>query len=394
MKSILFWTRVSFAIAVMSIGGLAQAGGSSGGHYYGYSSSGGGYTASHGGSNGGHVGPIRRFLAKLHAHKASHGSSGGYASFSGSSGGYASYSGSSGGYASVHNGGSSGGYSSSYYGGSSGGYSFGYYGGSSGGYAAMASYGHSIGASYIAPMTNSHSSPVYESSSIQSSYPVEGGIIMSKPQSLESSIAQSQTQYAAEKPTLDDDAALLTVAVPDDKAVVTVNDHPTTSAGMVRQFMSRGLKDGYVYTYVVKVKYTLDGKEVTDEKQVKLRPGNTERLVFEPKMVESADVQEPGRPEVTDQVSTVQDKLETVVQIRVPADAEVTLAGNPTKGHGTLRTFRTKTLKAGEAWNDYTVTVTVMIDGRLVTKQQTVDVLAGKRTELAFDFDATSVAAR
>ena len=90
----------------------------------------------------------------------------------------------------------------------------------------------------------------------------------------------------------------------------------------------------------------------------------------------------------------VDDKVVTVVQLFVPADAEVSLAGNPTNGSGAVRTFRTKQLKAGEKWTDYTVRVTAKIDGQLVTKERTVNVKAGSVTELTFDFEDNAIASR
>jgi uncharacterized protein (TIGR03000 family) len=431
MKHFKRLTQLAVVSVAVGLGGEVQAQGSSGG----YASSGGsygssgGYSAaygSHGSSGGG--GLLSHLRSKLHAHRASAshgGSSGGYASYSASSGGASSGGASSGGTAHVgllkrwaakvhaRHSGSSGGASSggassggsSSGGASSGGYASSYAsysassGGSSGGYAtSVASYsgGSSGGAvSYSAPVVSmdSISSPVYESPVIESSYqsyptyesaPISSGSTSSHGAAND---INSNATYASAKPTLDDDAALLTVAVPSDNAVVTVNGHPTTSEGSIRQFMSRGLKEGYLYTYVVNVKYTVDGKEVVDSKSVKLRPGDTEQLVFEPSEVAS--------PEATDQVSTEKvNSLETVVELHVPANADVVLAGNATKGYGEVRTFRTKQLKAGESWKNYTVSVTAMVDGRRVTKQRSVDVHAGDQAKLEFDFEDGTVASR
>ena len=168
------------------------------------------------------------------------------------------------------------------------------------------------------------------------------------------------------------------MSVPADDATVTVNGHPTTSDGKVRQFMSRGLKDGYVYTYVVEVQYQVDGQEKKDSKSVKLRPGDVERVVFDAPIVAEVAETEPV----------------TVVKLHVPADAEVTLAGNGTNGSGPIRTFRTKQLKAGQQWVGYTIRVTKLVNGQKVSKERTVDVEAGSRTELTFDFDDSEIAQR
>ncbi len=173
---------------------------------------------------------------------------------------------------------------------------------------------------------------------------------------------EASKPVAEAEPAIEEDAALLTVAVPSEQAKVTVNGHSTSSSGTVRQFMSRGLKDGFVYTYVVKVDYEADGKFITDSKQVKLRRGKTERLEFEPPAVEE-------EPEAEDVTETEQpQKLTTVVKLIVPADAEVSLAGNKTAGSGEIRTFRTSFLKPGEQWSDYKVQVTAEIAGKSVTQ--------------------------
>lgn len=382
--------------AVASAGGASSGGGGllsrlrarhSGGSHGssgGSGSSGGGYTVHHvssgssGGSSGGRVGPLRRLMAKLHSHRASRGSSGGSSSHGGSSGGGH---GSSGG-GSAH---------ASYSGGSSG-------GGSSHSVShGAAVHSVSLGASshYESPVIQSsyqsyespviHSTPMDSGPSIINSVPLEGSSLEGGSLGTETIIDAAQYESAkpaVETPEIDPDAAMLTVAVPDD-AVVTVNGHPTTSDGDLRQFMSRGLKDGYVYTYVVKVTYEKDGEAKTESKSVKLRRGDIERLQFEAPSVKDEPAQ-PAEPAVDDVV--------TVVRIRVPADAEVTLAGNPTAGSGAIRTFRTKQLKSGQQWTGYTVRVTSLVNGQKVSKERTIDVLAGSTNDLSFNFDSSSVA--
>jgi uncharacterized protein (TIGR03000 family) len=198
--------------------------------------------------------------------------------------------------------------------------------------------------------------------------------------------ASTKDRYESTKPAVDPDAAMLTVKVPFE-AVVTVNDHKTESDGTVRQFMSRGLKEGYVYTYVVKVVYDVDGEAKTDSKSVKLRPGDIEQVEFEAPEAKATESHQARKvPADADVI--------TVVQLHVPADAKVSLAGNETHGSGPLRTFRTKQLKPGQKWTDYTVRVTASIDGQSVSKERTVDVEAGSVIELDFDFDDNSIASR
>ncbi len=323
-----------------SSGGFASHG-SSGGSSGSYGSSGG--FASSGGSSGvAHVGPIRRLIGHLHQHHAAkvarraafHSSGGSYGS-GGSSGGYVSY-------------------------GSSGGSSY----GSSGHVASPVIYGGggSSGGHY-----SSHSNAQYHDVPVYSySNPVE------------------PTQYAVAETsaTVDNDTAILTVSVPE-SAVVRVNGMPTKSAGSIRQFMSSGLEAGFVYKYEIEVQY--EGVESPETHTVKLRAGSAERVVFNgPSTASNVAVESVESPEAP----------ETVVTIHVPADAKVELAGNETKGEGETRTFRTRRLAAGEAWESYTIRVTANINGSAVTKEKTMRLEAGSVHDLAFEFDVTEVASR
>lgn len=319
-----------YAASYGSSGGYGSSGAS-------YGSSGGyGSTGSYGSSGTAHVGPVRRLAARIHAHhaakvaaRASYGSSGASYGSSGST------------------------YVASY--GSSGSVSY----GSSGSYVAP-SYGSSGGGSsgsYVAPSY----APVYN----------------------ETIISDVPLGYNSYKPALDtaalaDDSALLTVAV-DEKAVVTVNGLPTKSAGPIRQFMSNGLKEGFVYSYEVKVSYP--GSDAVDSKTIKLRAGSAERLVFSKPANEDKTVQRTAAPE-------------TIVTLHVPENAKVVLAGNETQGDGAVRTFRTRQLAEGQNWSDYTIRVTATVRGTSVTKVKSIDLKAGDHQDLVFDFETESVASR
>ncbi len=177
------------------------------------------------------------------------------------------------------------------------------------------------------------------------------------------------------------DTATLTVTVPAD-AQVTVNGHQTTSEGTVRQFKSRGLKEGYVYTYVVEASYSVDGEEKVESKSVKLRSGDSQNIVFTP-------------PAVAEPTAKKKDEnVVTIVRLQVPSDAKVALAGTDTRGTGAVRTFRTTQLKPGQKWAGYTIRVTADVNGRAVSQERTIDVVAGSTSELSFDFDSQGVASR
>jgi uncharacterized protein (TIGR03000 family) len=215
---------------------------------------------------------------------------------------------------------------------------------------------------------------------------IDGGTSEASPSesgSLDNKTIIDSASHESAKPAVETDVAILTVAVPSD-AKVTINGHPTSSDGTVRQFKSRGLKEGYVYTYVVNVTYDhVEGQAKSESKSVKLRCGDVERVEFEaPEQVE------PVAPQ------PIPEDIVTVVRLHVPADAQVSLAGNATDGSGTIRTFRTKQLKPGQQWSGYNVRVTTLKSGQPATKERTVDVVAGSTTELTFNFDEDSIASR
>lgn len=347
-----------------SYGSWGGSSGSSGSSVSGYASSGGSGSS----GNGHHVGPLKRLIAKIHDHHAakvaarrSHYSSGG-ASY-GSSGG--SYGSSGGSY------GSSGGHvSMSHHGGSYGSSGHGSSGGSSGG-TVISGYSSEYSGGYSTSPSDYDSVPVYGS---------ESGDAVVAPPEPNAAPAQSDAPATDVEAKVEGDSAILTVAVPED-AIVTVNGLPTKSSGPIRQFMSTGLESGFVYKYVVEVRYADSDKAET--RTVRLRAGAAERLVFAGPNADNVVEREPAQAE-----------LETVVTVRVPADAKVSLAGNDTNGAGEVRTFRTRQLAAGEAWSNYTIRVTATVNGSSISQERSLNLVAGSAHELTFDFESSDVANR
>ena len=341
-----------------SSGGAVASYGSSGGAAASYGSS-GGYAAtsygSSGGSSGGGPGPLRRFAAHIHDHMAAkHARRAAYGSSGGSSGSYVS-SGSSGSYATSY--GSSGGYSSSY--GSSGGAGYGSSGysssyGSSGGGVSYGSTGYS--SSYGS--TGSGYSSSYGSTGSLHSYGSAGSSYSSGYLGVSNQSPASAASLASQ----DSDAIYLNVAVPS-TAKVYVNDTPTNSTGVSRQYVSRGLESGKNYKFELRAEVVgADGKLVKETKLVTLTAGQKETVKF---------------------TSLESTRVQTAVTLNVPADAKVILAGNETKASGETRTFRTSQLTAGERWDDYVVEV--HHNGKV--KRETLRLVAGDDVSLTFNFD-------
>jgi len=342
-----------YAAGYGSSGSYAAGYGSSGGYYGG--SSGGG--SSGGGSSGGHVGPLRRLGARIHdrvhakaaVRSASYGSSGG--SFGGSRG-YGSSGGSSGGYGPRSYGSSGGGSSGrTYYGGGAS------TGGSTGSYAP--SYGGSTGTSLNYGSYESHSPSTPMEIEYSSIMPETSSVLLGNP-------IQTQALSKLEsRPSIQPNEVHLTVKLPE-AAEVFVNGNRTTTKGELRHFVSRDLKEQEAYRFEVKVVLKKeDGSEVVQNRTVVVNSGNGEELVFD--MV-NAD-----------------DPVETILTLNVPENAKVVLAKNTTKSDGTSRVYRTKQLKQGEAWDDYSIEVT----HNGVTKEKTLRLIGGDKLEFTFNFDAT-----
>ena len=167
-------------------------------------------------------------------------------------------------------------------------------------------------------------------------------------------------------------SALLTVSVPAD-ARVYVNGKATSSTGSFRQYISPSLSQGGAYTYEVRVEATRVGQVVGQTQTVQLRAGETQNLAFN-----------------LDQSRAV----ETSLTLQVPQDAIVVLAGEATTATGAVRTYKTKTLTSGQAWPDYSIQVSVVRNGQLVTQEKTIRLIGGRQESLRFSFGDQQVAAR
>lgn len=370
--NLLAWNRTSLALAAALTTMVAAPGGAdafwashgsygsygsrgsygsyaSGGSYGSYASSGsyGSYASS--GSHGSSAsygsygpGPFKRLAMHIRAKHSSHGSSGGsYAS----SGSHGSSGGSSGGTVTYH-------YSTASTG------SHGSSGASSGGYSSAGSHGGYSSVYASSPTVVSSSRVIVASKPVAPSVPVETTI----------------------------GSAMLRVSVPVD-AVVYVNDRKTTSTGSQRQYVSNGLKSGESYTYRVRVEFEQDGESKTMTKQVRLTAGSDELLAF---------AEPTSAPVVADDDESDEEeeaKPVTKLTLRVPADAQVTLAGAATEQTGAEREFVTTRLQAGATWEDYTVRVETTVEGKPVVQERVITLRGGESQALIFNFSDATLAA-
>jgi len=172
-------------------------------------------------------------------------------------------------------------------------------------------------------------------------------------------------------PVKDSQSAILQVSLPE-RAKVYVNGQPTSTAGAVRRYVSRHLDDGRRYYY--RVVAELDGQRL--EQKVELQAGEVTPIKFE---------------------FAEQRPRETLVTLRVPENASVTLAGNRSASvnkPGNVRKFTTRMLQPGETWTGYEIEISYQQDGQVVRKSQTLDIEGGKSHVVDFVNDIEKVAVR
>ena len=299
-----------------------------------------------------------------------HGSHGSYGSY-GSHGSYGSY-GSHGSYGSYGSHGSWGGYHGHYahYHGS-----YGSYGshGSYGSYGSYGSHGSSGGGSVYYSVPSGGGGIYYQGT------PSGGGGAVQQQQTPAQDLPDLPAIPGAAKNSSGD--ATLMVNVPAGTKIY-VNDRETTSVGTSRKYVSKNLQAGYKYRYEIRAVANVDGQQREETQVINLRAGQSVDVNF--------DMNEA--PAVADQESA-EDKVQTKLTVKVPAGAEVFLAGQATQSQGATRTFATSKLSAGQAWANYTVKATLNRDGQQLTKEQTLTLVGGEDREIAFDFSDVDVAA-
>jgi uncharacterized protein (TIGR03000 family) len=167
-------------------------------------------------------------------------------------------------------------------------------------------------------------------------------------------------------------STVLAVSVPED-ARVYVNGMLTKTPGTLRRYVSRHLVPGYQYTYEIRAEVVRNGRRVSDVQTVRVRAGETSELAFR--------LNGPAA-------------RETLLTVHVPADATVTLEGQPTQMQGAERTYATTALTPGQQWDNYRVQVQWNRGGRVQTEEKTLTLVGGQAHVLNFDLGSQQVAAR
>ncbi len=171
------------------------------------------------------------------------------------------------------------------------------------------------------------------------------------------------------EPAQNNSATLIRVRVPAE-ARVYVNDKRTTSTGELREFVARKLVPGKVYTFPVKAVIEKDGREVERQEIISVRGGEEASVAF--------NFDQPA-------------ELYTAIEVNLPENAKLTLAGNESHRTGSKRVFSTRQLQEGESWESYKIVATIERDGETLVQEKTLTVVAGEFYKVNFDFDANDV---
>jgi uncharacterized protein (TIGR03000 family) len=81
-------------------------------------------------------------------------------------------------------------------------------------------------------------------------------------------------------PQVNPKAAMLNVRVPEANAQVWIDGAPTSRQGILRQYVSPPLTPGRKYTYEITARWTENGKEVSQTRQVPIQAGETVNVDF------------------------------------------------------------------------------------------------------------------
>jgi uncharacterized protein (TIGR03000 family) len=187
----------------------------------------------------------------------------------------------------------------------------------------------------------------------------------------------------SDKATSSSNAVYLTVNVPEGASVL-VNGKPTTSTGIRRTYISRGVATGTRYKYDIQAKVDSDGTPRIENRVVYARAGEHPEVQF------SFDAQ--GEKAKLADENPANDTDKTTLRIHVPADAKVFLAGQATKSTGPIRVFQTGRLSTGQSWDGYTIRAEVERDGATVSQERKIELQGGQLADVTIDFPRSQLA--
>jgi uncharacterized protein (TIGR03000 family) len=178
--------------------------------------------------------------------------------------------------------------------------------------------------------------------------------------------------YAAAPMTQPGQAEII-VQLPAD-ARLYVDGQPVTLKSTARRIVTPRLENGQQYYYTLRAEATRDGKPVRAEKRVTFRAGDVARVNLDDLSGQTAEATAMAPAHLT---------------VRVPSRAQLFVNGTLLNGSGSLRSFDTPALQAGQDYF-YTLKAEIQLDGRTKSEIRQVDVAAGRNVSVDFE-DLTRV---
>jgi uncharacterized protein (TIGR03000 family) len=171
---------------------------------------------------------------------------------------------------------------------------------------------------------------------------------------------------------------MIEVRVPAMDADISIGGEKTMQKGMIRRYVSPPITPGRTYTYDINARWLENGREITRYRTLQVQAG--QRLGIDltrptPEMMrpESQVTQERRSQYFSPGVNDRQ----VLLEVRIPADADLLIGGQPTMQKGTLRRFVSPPIESGRTFT-YDLAGKWMDNGQPVNRSKTVDVHAGE----------------
>lgn len=158
-------------------------------------------------------------------------------------------------------------------------------------------------------------------------------------------------------------AATVNVRVPPE-ATLFFGSYQTKSKGSQRRYQTEPLRPGRTIDKELRAEVTIAGRKLVQTRQIQLKAGSVSNVKFD------------------------FSNVETTLKVNVPSDARVFLGSREKKGTGSVRVFRTKKLKLGKTVNGFPVRVSVVRNGKELSKEQRISLTCGETKTLDFRLDS------
>jgi uncharacterized protein (TIGR03000 family) len=169
----------------------------------------------------------------------------------------------------------------------------------------------------------------------------------------------------------------LEIRVPNPDADISIGGEKTTQKGTIRRYLSPTITPGRTYTYEIDARWMENGREVTRMRNLQVMAG--QRLGIDlarptPQTMPADQVTQERRSQY---FAPEMNGGQALLEVRAPANAELTIGGQGTMQKGPTRLFVSPPIEPGLTYT-YEVTAKWMDNGKPVTRTKTVEIRAGQ----------------